>query len=155
MVPVEGREAEGIGGQCHGTVSLVRLLALSRSVREVSRFLVVAFVMIAVVAVQLPLVVLPRLAFDLDRAGLRWLGHLDLNPHPAVVPLNDGFALDREISRRSRRRRTRRAGVLVAAAYAGLLHPRGFTRRRRGVAPRATTMASSVDRPVGDSAIRL
>lgn len=127
MMPVEGWKAERIW-QSHGTIS--RWLTLSsESVRDVSRLLVA--VAITIVS-RLPLIILPGFALNLD-AGLRGLGHLDFNPH--VVPVRDRLALDRETGRRSRRR-TRRAGVLVAATHAALLHPRGFTRRRRDGVPR-------------------
>lgn len=116
VLPVEGREAERVG-QSHGTVS--RRLTLAENVRDVSRFLVVVAI---IIVARLPLIILSGLAFNLD-AGLRGLGHLDLDPH--VVPVGDGLALDREAGRRSRRR-TRRAGALVAATHAGLLHPRGI-----------------------------
>lgn len=97
-VSVKGGEPEGVG-QSHGTKSLMRRLTQDRSVRDVRRFLVA--VVITVVARLLPLIIVPQLAFDLD-AGLRGLGHLDLNPHP-VTPVRDGLALDRKIRRRSRR----------------------------------------------------
>lgn len=127
MMPVERGEAEGVG-QSHGTVSLMmrrrrrrrwRWRRLPRSVQNVSRLLVA--VAITVVARLLPLIILPGFTFHLD-AGLRGLGHLDFNPH-TVVPVYAGLGLDRETNRRPRRG-TRRAGVLVAATYAGLLHPR-------------------------------
>jgi len=126
MMAVKRREAERVG-QSHGTVSLMRRRQrwwrrrrwLSGSFKNVSWLLVA--VVITVVARLLPLIILPGLTFDLD-AGLRGLGHLDLNPY-TVVPVYAGFALDRETDRRSRRG-TRRVGVLVAATYTGLLHSR-------------------------------
>lgn len=93
---------------------------LSGSVQNVSRLLVA--VAITVVARLLPPIILPGLTFHLD-AGLRGFGHLDLNPYTGVPVFYAGFALDREANRRSRQG-TRRAGVLVAVTYAGLLHSR-------------------------------
>lgn len=128
MMPVKGRKTEGVG-QSHGTISLMwrrrwrrrwLLTLLPGSVRNISRFFVAVVITIAVA--ELPLVVLPRFAFDLD-AGLRGLGHLDLNSHPVVSVRDNELALNRETGRRSRRR-TRRTEVLVAAAHAGLLHSR-------------------------------
>lgn len=144
VLTVEGREAEGVG-QSHGTVSW--RLTLAENVRDVSRLLVVVAI---IIVARLPLIILSGLAFNLD-AGLRGLGHLDLDPH-AVVSVGDGLALDREAGRRSHRR-TRRAGALVAATHAGLLHPRGIHAPmpgRRSVASHDGVIVLRIDGTVVD-----